>query len=99
MGKKLNYLGNPDECFICKSTYCLQTHHIMNGANKKSSEKYGLLVKVCPNCHTLAPNSIHRDSNLLRKLKQIGQEHFEESDTREEFMRIFGRNYLDLEVS
>lgn len=99
MSKKLKYLGDPEECFICKSTYCLETHHIMNGANKKASEKYGLLVKVCANCHTLSPNSIHRDSKVLRALKEAGQQNFEQSNTREDFMRIFGRNYLDLEVS
>ncbi len=95
MSKKLSYIGNSDECFICKSDYMLETHHLMNGAYKKSAEKYGLLIKVCPNCHTLAPTAIHRDSSLLKKLKRIGQEHFEQTHTREEFMKIFGRNYLD----
>ena len=30
------------------------------------------------------------------KLKQAGQQAFERTHTREEFMRIFGRNYLEV---
>ena len=94
MSKKLSFIGDKDICFICGSDYSLQTHHIMNGHYKKASEKHGLLIKVCPNCHTMAPGAIHRDSKLLRKLKQIGQEHFEQSYSREEFIKEFGKNYF-----
>jgi len=94
MSKKLKYIGDPEECYICKTNHCLETHHIMNGANKKASEKYGLLMKVCPNCHTLAPTAIHRDSSLKMRLKQIGQEHFEQTYTREMFIKVFGKSYL-----
>lgn len=98
MAKKLCFIGDTDRCFICKSNYSLQKHHIFNGPYKKVSEKYGLLIKVCPNCHTFASNSIHRDSTLRKRLKQIGQERFEQNHSREEFIKEFGKNYLDLEV-
>lgn len=98
MAKKLSFIGGTNECFICKSDYCLETHHLMNGAYKKAAEKHGLLIKVCPNCHTQAPGAIHRDSLVLKDLKKIGQEYFEQTSTREEFIKEFGRNYLDLEV-
>lgn len=94
MCKKLNFIGDTEECFICKTTYSLETHHIMNGPYKKASEKYGLLVKVCTNCHTMAPDSIHRDSKMMKKLKMFGQEYFEQSHSREEFIKEFGQNYL-----
>lgn len=94
MSKKLKYLGDPDECYICHTTHCLETHHIMNGAYKKASERNGLLIKVCPNCHTLSPKAIHNDMSVARKLKQIGQEQYEQTHTREEFIREFGKSYL-----
>jgi hypothetical protein len=94
MAKKLSFIGDTDRCFICKTNYNLEKHHIMNGPFKKASEKYGLLIKVCPNCHTMAANSIHRDSLLRKRLKQVGQEYFEQSHSREEFIKIFDKNYL-----
>lgn len=95
MSKKFKYIGNPDECYICKSTYSLETHHIMNGPYKKASERNGLLIKACTNCHTLSPNAIHNDMSVARKIKQVGQEQYELTHTREEFIKEFGKNYLD----
>lgn len=94
MCKKLSFIGDPEECFICKSTYSLETHHLLNGPYKKASEKYGLLIKVCTNCHTMAPNAIHRDSKVMKKLKQLAQTHFEKTHAREEFIKEFGQNYF-----
>ncbi len=94
MSKKLNYLGDPEECFLCKTTRSLETHHLLNGPYRKASEKYGLLIKVCSNCHTMEPNAIHRDSKVMKSLKKLGQEHFEQTHTREEFIKEFGQNYF-----
>lgn len=94
MSKKLSYIGNQEECFICKKRYNLETHHIMNGPYKAASEKYGLLIKVCSDCHTMAPDSIHRDSKMKKRLKQFGQKYFEQTHPREEFIKEFGQNYL-----
>lgn len=94
MAKKLSFIGDTDRCFICKTNYNLEKHHIMNGPYKKASEKHGLLIKVCPNCHTQAPGSIHRDSVFRKELKKMGQRIFEQKHTREEFVKEFGQNYL-----
>lgn len=91
---KLTYIGNTDECFICKKRYRLETHHIMNGPYKKASERHGLLIKVCGDCHRMAPDSIHRNSKMMRRLKKFGQKYFEQTHTREEFIKEFGKNYL-----
>lgn len=96
---KLSFIGNKNECFICKTTRNLETHHIMNGPYKKASEKYGLLIKVCSDCHTMAPDSIHRNSEMKRRLKEFGQKYFEQTHTREEFIKEFGKNYLIEEAS
>jgi len=36
----------------------------------------------------------HNDAEVDDMLKRLGQKAFEESHSREEFMEIFGRNYL-----
>ena len=35
-----------DCCMICGSTRMLEWHHIFGAANKKNSEKYGLMVRL-----------------------------------------------------
>lgn len=82
------------ECFVCRTTENLQEHHIFFGtANRKQSEKYGLKVYLCLMHHT-GNRGVHFDKELDLKLKRIGQEKFEETHTREEFIKEFGRNYL-----
>lgn len=59
------------------------------------SEEYGLKVDLCLECHQTGPNAVHRDPVVMEKLHKLGQETFEEKvGSREEFMEIFGRNWL-----
>ena len=60
---------------------------------RKQSEKYGLKVWLCMRHHT-GDRGVHFDKGLDRKLKEMAQTKFEEAHTREEFIKIFGRNYL-----
>ena len=83
------------QCFICRSTNWLEEHHIFGGANRKHSEKYGLKVWLCHIHHNEPPFGVHHNAENMRKLKAKAQEKFETAHSREEFMRIFGKNYLD----
>ena len=38
---------------------------------------------------------VHNDAKLDLEIKQMAQREFEKTHTREEFMKIFGKNYLD----
>lgn len=76
-------------CEICRQQRAKEIHHMIGGKNRNNSTKYNLLIKVCTECH----KRCHSDLNL--HYKQRGQELFEEKfGTREEFIIIFGRNYL-----
>lgn len=83
-----------------EDTYqALHKHHIFGGANRKHSEKYGLWVRICCiRCHNGGPLSIHEAPNKPGgkdlMLKQEAQRVFENTHSHEEFMRIFGKNYL-----
>lgn len=81
-------------CYLCGRYTRLEQHHLIGGRNRKHSDEYGLIIDVCSDCHTAAPGAIHRNPKLQRELKELGQKMFEETHTREEFMQIFGRNYL-----
>lgn len=88
-------MQNTKVCFLCGRTGYLERHHIYFGANRKHAETHGLWVWLCPECHRTGPSAAHRDDETNRQLKRIGQQTFERTHTRAEFMRIFGRNYLD----
>ena len=72
----------------------LHEHHIFGGSNRIHSEEEGLKVYLCPEHHLTGPEAVHRCQETQNILHQIGQQEFEKTHTREEFMNIFGRNYL-----
>ena len=84
------------ECFVCKSTIGLHSHHILFGsANRKHSERLGLKVFLCYLHHNGSNEAVHFNKALDMYLKRIAQRHFEERyGDREEFIRVFGKSYL-----
>lgn len=83
------------ECIVCRSMYNIHKHHVFYGtANRKLSEKYGLTVYLCSRHHNGSDYGVHFNKELDTRLKRLAQEKFEKTHSREEFMQIFGRNYL-----
>lgn len=68
------------------------THHCIFGHNRKNSEKYGLKVRLCTECHYRLHN---RDEALAMKYRRLGQIYFEAKYSHEEFMKAFGKNYRE----
>lgn len=87
-------IQNRKECFVCKRTSCLEEHHIMNGFNRSNSEKYGLKVWLCHAHHNEPPNGVHYNQKFDEELKRIAEKKFLDTHTFEEYMSIFGKNYL-----
>lgn len=85
------------ECFVCRRTTNLECHHIFGGSNRKWSEADGLKVWLCHNHHNESPEGVHHNKYFMQHLHRIGQTEYEKNHTREDFMRRYGRNYLDLE--
>lgn len=84
---------NTEECFFCKSTRWLEWHHIFNASNKKHSEKYGMMIRVCHWCHNEPPLGIHHNKGARRRLQRLAQTRFENVFRDLNFIEIFGRNY------
>lgn len=90
-------------CYLCRcldsNNYYhrdIQEHHVFFGtANRKLSEKYGLKVYLCIYHHTGGPEAVHQNARNAEILKRDAQQIFEKTHTREEFMEIFGRNWLE----
>lgn len=87
-------------CFLCgmnSNLEPLDLHHVFNKADKKKSEKYGLMVYLHHSkCHIFGKNAVHQNAQVNNKLKATAQakamEHY--GWTTEEFIKIFGKNYL-----
>ena len=76
-------------CYICgkKAT---SMHEIYKGSNRKISMINGFCVPLCDMCHRHTEEYIE----LLRFLQRECQEKYEETHSRDEFMKLIGRNYI-----
>lgn len=88
-------------CFLCGAngaTDPLDRHHIFSGtANRKKSEKYGLVVYLCHNrCHIFGGSAVHNNATTMKQLQRYGQLKAmqEQGWTEEDFRREFGKSYL-----
>ena len=100
---------HPDSIIQVRKEYCylcgllegdtsvktpLHAHHVFGGPNRKHSEEYGLKVYLCLKHHTEGPEAVHRNADTMQLLHIIGQQAYERVyGSREEFMKLFGRNY------
>lgn len=91
------------KCFLCGKECQTHEHHIFGGSNRRMSTEWGMTVYLCPYCHNKCHNG--KGSPLVRRdLHRKGQKVWEDfyglelklsgKCPREEFMKIFGRNYL-----
>ena len=88
-------------CFLCAhlkgdlSHKTTEEHHVLFGSGKKKhSDDEGLIANLCLKHHRIGDNAVHNNKYMRRLLCELFQEKFEETDTREEWMRISGKNYL-----
>lgn len=84
------------ECYFCGSTQRLERHHIFGGANRKKSERDGLVVYLCHECHNEPPHGVHHNKEMMLDLHRYGESLwlFQHDATIEDFIREYGKNYL-----
>ena len=88
------------KCFLCGRNGLgdrLERHHIFGGARRQLSEKYGLVVYLCgERCHRLGEYSAHQNAEIADYLHKYGQKKAmsENNWTVEQFIKVFGKNYL-----
>jgi len=82
---------------VCGSPY-VEVHHCIYGRGRRVlADKHGLIVPLCGEHHTGQIGVHHRpNEGLDLHLKKLAQEKFEaQIGARNEFIRVFGKNYLD----
>lgn len=89
-------LQDKKECYVCKATHNLHSHHIFYGtANRKKSEQYGLKVYLCGMHHNMSDAGVHFNKKLDLKLKQIAQMYMlTHGMTLDDFIKEFGRSWM-----
>ena len=89
-------ISNDPKCFVCGCPYKLHRHHLYGGVGRRDkSEEYGCWVYLCARHHNLSNSGVHYYKPLDDKLKKLCQEEWEKRfGSTEDFIRIFGRNYL-----
>ena len=86
------FSDNKEECIVCKSTYQLTWHEIYSGSYRQRSMKYGFCLRLCLSCHMRYQENVKFNEYWHKQ----GQLYWESNiGTREEFMRVFLRNWLE----
>ena len=85
------------ECFMTGSIANLHKHHIYAGGRRKISEKNGFWVWLRGDYHNQADYGVHGKNghDLDVFLKQVCQARYEETHSREEFLALIGKSYLE----
>lgn len=89
-------------CYLCmklEQNYSkhleIQEHHVSPGnPNRQISEENGFKVYLCRRHHTDGPEAVHNNKENMQLIKEDCQRVYEETHTREEFMKLIKRNYL-----
>ncbi len=90
-------LQTKKECLICKAQYQLHLHHVFGGTGKrKISDREGLVVWLCPFHHNASNHSVHLNRELDLKVKRWAEKKWLERNNKtvEDFIKLFGKNYL-----
>lgn len=83
------------ECWVTGATDGLHYHHIFGGALRPISDENGFTVWLRGDFHNLSKHGVHFDRQLDIALKAACQAEYETKHSREDWMNLIGRNYLE----
>lgn len=88
----------PNKCFLCKkqcnSDEHFAEHHVFEGPCRTISDRLGLVIHLCGECHSLIHDSAEGADKMLY-LHQEGQKLYEQRiGNRRAFIQDFIRSYL-----
>lgn len=89
--RKSVFTDNLDICYLCGKKKN-DLHEVYAGRNRINSIKYGFVLPICRKCHSLNQNNPFFN-DYWHKQGQLYWEEFISS--REEFIKVFRRNYLE----
>lgn len=93
----MKFYDEPRICILCKKEGQMAMHHLIPGKpGRQLSERYNLVVPICPTCHEFIHSSSVKGIKTLRDLRKFGQKKAmaEQGWTEDEFRQVFGKSYL-----
>lgn len=79
-----------EHCYICKfqgkNTLKDDLHEVYGGSNRKRSILNGFVAPLC--------REHHQNNKILNELKVTTQQIYEINHTRDEFIKLIGKNYI-----
>lgn len=81
-------------CIKCGSSHVVVHHVFYGNANRKVSERYKCLAPLCVWHHNGSGQGVHFDRQFDLELKAYTQVKFEEAYPDEDFVKLFGKNYV-----
>lgn len=94
MDKRWSILNNLDTCYFCHKPR-QAIHEVYYGKNRQISIQNGFCVGLCNDHHNMSRNSVHFNHDIDLILKKKYQKEYEKTHSREEFIKLIGRSYLD----
>ena len=85
------------KCFLCRKFCKTEKHHIFGGSGRRRlSERYGLWVYLCHNCHNEPPDGVHFNgtSDLILKVQAQRTAMHVYGWTIEQFRKLFRKSYI-----
>ena len=93
MGKSI-IVDDMSQCLICGRPYPEEHHCIFGYGNRDLSDDYGLVIPLCHEHHR-GNTGVHQNRDMDLGIKAMAQRAFEKKvGSRDDWMRLFGRNYL-----
>ena len=91
-------VSNEVKCLICEmmphETH-LYTHNVFYGEGREElSKQYGCWCYLCGRHHHMSNAGVHFNPDIDRKLKAHTQKRFNEVYPELDFVKIFGKDYL-----
>lgn len=82
------------ECYFCHREHGLELHHCMMGKWRKLADQDGLTVWLCHDHHT-GNNGVHFNLDMRLELQKLAEKTYIEHHSFDEWMRRYGKNYLE----
>jgi len=88
--RKSVFTNNLTKCILCNNPK-EELHEIFSGRNRQNSMKYNFVLPLCHKCHSINQENSQFNEFWHKKAQLYYEQHL---GSRNEFITIFGRNYL-----
>ena len=93
---RYSILQKEKKCLVCGTTQNIHIHEVYFGRNRQNSIREGCCVYLCGRHHNQSNQGVHFNQELNLSIKRLMEatwiKHYDK--TIEDFIKIFGRNYL-----